>query len=169
MRKFVSKRGFSLIELMVVLVIVGGLMTLVTVNMDFLIPSSRLSAGARAIASTLILAYNRAAVNGEDAIVSYNLDKQIYQLILMNKGKPDAYTPWTLPDGVRYLDIEAAGERKKTSGIFEVYISPLGIVRAHIVHLQNKDGKQVSIEVNPLSGAVDVNEGYQRLELVEES
>ncbi|NUM33768.1 MAG: prepilin-type N-terminal cleavage/methylation domain-containing protein [Candidatus Brocadiae bacterium] len=163
------KKGFSLIELMVVLVIVGGLLTLVTTNMNFLVPSSRLNAGARAIASTLILAYNRAAVNGEDAIVSYNLDKQIYQMILMNKGKPDAYTPWTLPEGVRYLDIVAAGERKKTSGIFEVYISPLGIVRAHVVHLQNKEGKQISIEVNPLSGSVEVKDGYQELDVVEEN
>ena len=162
-----SVRGFSLIELMVVLAIVGMVMTLVTANLDFLVPSSRLGAGARSLASTLILAHNQAAINGEDAILSYHIDKQTYQLILIRDGKKEPFSIWKLPRGVKYQDILAAGEKKKTRGIFQVYLSPTGIVRGHVIHLKNQEGDTLTIEVNPLSGTVDVLDGYRPLDFVE--
>ncbi len=167
MYRFSRTNGFSLIELLVVLVIVGSIMTLVTVNMEFLVPSSRLNAAASALASTVVLAHSRAALSGSDVIVSYDLNQQIYQIILLKDGKPDPMTAREFPTGVKYLDIEVAGENKKTQGIFQVYISPIGVVRAHIVHLKNTDGQIMSIEINPLSGDVDVSDGYQEMNFIE--
>jgi type II secretion system protein H len=158
-----TQKGFSLIEIMIVLAIMGALLGMITTNMDFLVPSSRINACAREIASTIMLAHNRATINGEDAILSYHLDNNTYQLMLMKNGKVEHFKPWKLAEGVTFQDILAEGERKKTGGIFEVYFAPNGIVRGHVVHLQNKDQKILSIEVNPLSGDVQVMEGYQKL------
>lgn len=163
-----KKKGFSLIELMVVMVIIGLLMGMVTTNLSFLVPGSKLVAGARGVASTVVLAHNRAAINGKDVIVSYDFDKNTYQIILTRNGEFERMKAWELPDGIRYHDILVAGEDKKVSGIFQVYVSPIGIVRGHIVHVKDKQGKMMSVEVNPISGAVDVLDGYKEMDFVEE-
>ncbi len=166
---FKRKSGFSLIELMVVMVIVGLLMSIVTVNLDYLVPSSRLNAGASSIASTIVLAHSQAAISGTDVIVSYNLDQQLYQIILVKEGKTDPLSISELPPGIKFKDIIVAGESKKTNGIFQVYISPLGIVRGHVVHLENRDRQVMSIEVNPISGTVEVLEDYKEMDFIEKS
>lgn len=158
--------GFTLMEIMVVVAIMGGLMGLAVTNMDFLMPSSRLNASAREIASTFMFMYNRAAINGEDTVLAYDLDNARYQVKVIQNGVMEAYKPYTLAKGIKFADILAAGERKKTGGTFEVYIAPNGVVRAHVVHLQNPEGEYVSIEVNPISGDVQVNKGYKELDFV---
>ena len=157
-----AQAGFTLMELMVVLVIVGLMMGLVTANMDSLTPTTRLNAAARNLASTINLAHNRAVMVGKTVIILYHIDSKYYQLILpAEAGGELAIEP--LPSGVSFQEIEVVGENKKIKGWLKVYFSPSGMIRGHVVHLKNDLQAQISVEVNPISGVVDVIDGYHRM------
>lgn len=164
-------KGFSLVELMVVLIIIGSMLSIVTFSLDSLTPTSRLSAAARSIASTINLARNRAIMMGKRVTMYYNLDKRFYQVILPSRipgGKDEALTPLELPREVNFDDISLAGAKgKQKKGWRKVFFSPMGIVIGHVIHLKNKQGEKISIEVNPMSGTVEVIEGYHKLSFIE--
>lgn len=170
-----TETGFTLIELIVVVAIVGAILGLVTVRMDFLSPRSRLSAGARSIASSIILAHNRAVVLGKPVTVRHQLAKGYHLLVMppTQEGEPpQQMSPIDLPKGVRYnLLITASGRHYKpeTDAVVDVSISPLGTIVGHVIHLSNEKDEKLTLEVNPITGLVQIKEGHRPVEFVEKS
>lgn len=160
--------GFTLIEMMIVIAILGITASLVATNMDQLVPSTRLNAAAFNLQSTIVLAQSNAAISGKETMIHYDLDDQSYQLVLFKDGKPDPMPVIYLPTGIQYKGIAEVGESgKRVRGYFDVYFSPLGITRGHIVHFKNPEERIISVTVNPISGAVDVDDGEQAIDFVE--
>lgn len=160
--------GFTLLEMMIVIAILGMVVGLVASNMDQLLPSTRLQAAAANLESMLVLAHSQAILSGQEVMVEYNFDHQTYQFVAFKNGKPDPFPAVDLPTGIKYQDIIEVGENaKKIRGYFRVYFSPLGIVRGHIVHFQGQDGRTISVIVNPISGAIDIADGYKEIDFVE--
>lgn len=159
-----SQNGFTLIELMVVLGIVGLIMGVAVVGLDSLTPTSQLNASARELAAALALAHNRAVTLGKPVAIHYNFDKKYYRLLIPSKHNPKVMQPtksWKLSDGVYYDDIMVTGYRVQKQGWLEIKISPLGFVPAHVVHLAHQKGGKVTLEVNPITGLVKIWDGYQ--------
>lgn len=168
-----GRHGFSLIELLVVIVIIGLIMSLVTVRLDFLTPKSRLSAAGRSLASSIILGHNRAVTLGKSVTIQYNMAKNFSRLILPPAGPkqpPQAMSQIEMPQGVRYEDIVTTTGRKylpSSDLVVEITISPMGTIMGHVIHLVNDKGQKLTLEVNPLTGLVQLQDGYRPLELVE--
>lgn len=165
------KQGFTLIEIMMVLMIMGLILRLSFVTFDSLTPSAQINAGARSIVSALGLAYNRAATTGRPTVIHYNLDKGYYQIVVLSSpisGKRQPLKESYLPDGVYFHDVTVAGMKPQTKGWIEIKISPLGQVPAHIVHLAHKKGGKITIEVNPATGLAHIWEGHQPFRFLEE-
>lgn len=166
-------QGFTLIELMVVLAIIGLILGVVTTRIDFLIPGSRLNAAAREIASSLALANSHAAVSGRSVIIRYDMGNRFHCLILPatspNK-KREALAPNRLPDGVHFQDINVAGKEylSKRGAWVEISITPLGTVQPHVIHLVNDNKNKVTIEVNPVTGLVQIKEGEHAINFFED-
>lgn len=166
-------KGFTLFELMLTMAIIGMILGIATTSIDFLFPRSRLRAAARAISSTIALGYNRAAVLGQPVAIHYHLGQKYHRLILppaLPGGNAEPLTNQDLPNGVRYEDIVTAQGTKYTPGSgteVKISITPMGTIVGHAVHLINDQGEQITIEINPITGIVNISSGYKSLTGIE--
>lgn len=74
--------------------------------------------------------------------------------------------PVTLPDGIFLKDIYTQHDKGPVSlGQAYIYFFPNGYIEPAIINLKDeKDEINYSIQINPLSGKTDLEEGYRRLE-----
>lgn len=168
-------RGFSFIELMVVIALIGLTLAFVVLKVDNLIPSSRMSAAARKIGSTNGLARAQAVATGLRHALTYDLTRQRFAVLIPphpedideGRAKPDELFPLTwhpLPDGVKLLNVQL-GDATVSSGSVRVLFSPLGTVTPHALQLQGQENQEMTVTVNPLTGLVEIEPGLHELDL----
>src|SRR5689334_23994333 len=75
------RSGFTLVELVAVVVIVGLIATVTVTRLDFLVPKYRLRGAAREVGSTLGLGKAHAASNGKDVYFEVDLARGTYWLL----------------------------------------------------------------------------------------
>lgn len=77
-----ARAGFSLIEIMAVLIILGIILMSVVPAIDNLVPAYRLRSAAREVASLIELAHSEAVSTRKEFKLAYDLDQETYWLIL---------------------------------------------------------------------------------------
>jgi prepilin-type N-terminal cleavage/methylation domain-containing protein len=168
-------RGFSFVELLAVVTIMGLILGFLVLRIDHLIPSSRISAAARKLGSTNGLARAQAVATGVRHAVSYDLTRQRYAVLTPphpedieeGRSKPDELYPLTwypLPKGVKILNVQL-GDTTVSSGSVRVLFSPLGTVTPHAIQLQGQEDQEMTVVVNPLTGLVEIEPGLHKLDL----
>lgn len=174
--------GFTLAELMITIALIGILFGVMFLKLDTLVPTQRLGAAARSIASHLDLARNAAVLSGKTVKVQYDLDARAYRAYfpylfhddgrtILSEGETDI-VDWTeLPDTVIFRQIVLSQESAK-SGVVTVTFEPRGIASQHVVHLgrEHEDDPEAaySVVLNPLVGYVDIVEGTFTFEVLEQ-
>jgi prepilin-type N-terminal cleavage/methylation domain-containing protein len=83
------RSGFSLIELMAVMIILGAFLMAVVPALDGLVPSYRLKGAAREIATAMEQAQSEAVGNRREYQLAYDLDTDTYWLVLPPKRKDE--------------------------------------------------------------------------------
>jgi type II secretion system protein H len=172
-----SRRGFTLVELMVVVVIVGLMVGLAATRMDFMVPKYRLRGAAREVASLFKQARSRAAGSGKDVYVEMDLPRgQYWMLVAFPKAvegfeaadpKALEYQPvfsQSLPEGVKFVDVLHGAQEKFDSGRARVRLTPFGSSSHVIVNLKNSDEREISLKFNGFTGSVSFVEGRQEAE-----
>jgi type II secretion system protein H len=173
-----AKRGFTMVELMVVVAIIGLITTAVTMSIESLLPGERLNSSIRTLAASLMDARSQAISHSLEYRVIYDLEHHRYRMSTPFKvggGRLDTeldedydrddrwYTEWTyLEDGVQFSHVVVAGE-VYDSGFGEVYVAfdPLGGASDHSVALTQPLFENLfTIEVLPLTGLIRMHEGY---------
>jgi prepilin-type N-terminal cleavage/methylation domain-containing protein len=178
--------GFTLVELIVVIVIVG-LMAMITVTkLDFLVPKYRLRGAAREVGSVLGLGKAHAASNGRDVYFEVDLARGDYWLLAPFpkeeigdnvstdiSGRPLEYQPIyqrSLPEGVQFTDVILGDKEKTSEGRTRARLSALGSSTHIILNMRNDDGKELSVKMNGFTGLITYVEGRQEAEaLLEDS
>ncbi len=162
--------GFTLVEMVVVVAIIGLILASVAIRFDSLTVSARLRASAREIASTIGLAHSQACSTGRAQTMVFDTDNQQYWIESSAGEEQDGQ--WlprkrTLYRDITFEDIQVGeemyggGERR---GTLSIEISPLGITSACMVHLEAEGGTQITLEVCPLTGMVRFYDGYKEYE-----
>jgi len=173
-----AARGFTILELVIVIGIVGLLYTIVAVSFRGMMPKYRLRAAAHEL-GTLIEQTRLAAIGrGLWMGIHYVLtpgprdepDKCYYQVI---PPPPEDYPDQPVDqrecltkqypgDGlVRIRRIVLAGNQVVEGGTVNVLFSPLGNAGSHIVILEGDDGRVFSVKMNCITGVIDFFENVE--------
>lgn len=166
--------GFTLIELMVVLLVIGLIATLVFPNFGSL-ELSQLKSEARRIQAEINLAYNLSIMEKTNYRLVFDLDKQC---ISAEKKQGPEYVPATnelllehcLPESVWIDELEVLDRNLFKAGKEYVYFSPFGYsepARIYLTNESNEPGSGYTIFTEPATGEVTVYEGrleYKDLE-----
>ena len=167
-----ARRGFTLIELVMVVVIMGLLMMVTVTKIDFLVPKYRLRGAAREVASAFKLGKARAASSGKDVYLEIDLSQGRYWLLVAfpkqtEGGAPDVeprgmeYEPIlesALPDGVEFTDVVFGPREKVERGVARVRLAPFAMSTHTIVNLRNKEDRHAAVKFNGFTGYVSFYE-----------
>ena len=176
-----SQRGFTLVELIAVIVIVGLIAMVTVTRLDFLVPKYRLRGAAREVGSVLGLGKAHAASNGKDVYFEVDLARGAYWLLAafpkstpgdqVNPGEVRAqaleYQPLftqTLPDGIQFTDVVLGDKDKTNDGRSRARLSALGSSSHIILNMRNDDGKEISVRMNGFTGVISYTDGRQEAE-----
>jgi prepilin-type N-terminal cleavage/methylation domain-containing protein len=156
-------RGFTLIELSLVLVIIGILLTLAVPRLG-LIAESRLDGAAAKLATTLSYLHDEAALRGRVFRVRFDLDRESWTVHAqapyaegeIRDGFVSTWDPFAEPtqyeDGLD-LRFVATANARSSSGTADVYFLPEAGPGGITVRLEN-DGRAVELELNAVTGRV---------------
>ncbi|MFH0944079.1 MAG: prepilin-type N-terminal cleavage/methylation domain-containing protein [Planctomycetota bacterium] len=176
-----THQGFTLIELMIVIGLLGVMMGVVFLRLDTLVPSTRLKSDARRLASYLEQAFNHCVVSGRQVRFEYDIDLRSFRffypfelaedgLTILGEGETSVVDWERLSDTILIHDVRIGEGDPISSGRVFVDFQPRGVVTGHVVHL-TKEGSDnyFSILVSPLLGYVDVVSGFVEAEVLDES
>lgn len=157
-----------MIEILAVIVILGLIATLVTVNSRAILPRAELHSSVREIASTIYGARSEAIARNAVFKIEYDLDRHRYRVntpfrigggLAPMEEERVAFDWIELPESVRFHRIWIDGV-EYASGIVFVRFDPLGAASGHIMDLvQNPYDAHYTIEVQALTGTIDYHEG----------
>ena len=175
-----SRHGFTLLEILCVLLIVGSLITLVAGSMDGWSAEAKLEAAARNAASTLEGAISETILTGLEPVLVYDLDENRSWLLLpedelsiqikdvKRNEQARRVEQDTLPAKVSMTGVAFTAEDVKQLGEVRIRLSPTGIVTAHALYLTHESGGKMSIRIGPLGGAVNIETDHEPPDEVEE-
>lgn len=136
--------GFTLLEVLVVLLLVVIILGVSSVFLANTLPSNRINAAARDISTLLRQARTFAQMNGKIQTVKLNLDSKNLTL--------EGHKPRTIPPDVNVKVVDVfLGEIYTGEYIFTFY--PHGIIEGGTIVLFTEK-KSLSIEIDPVIGAV---------------
>ncbi len=164
--------GFSLVELMVVIMIIGLMTYTVSMSFDSMVPGERLNTSVRNLAGALRDARREATNRNMEFFVEYDLDENRYRTITpFIKGGgvfiPDYHNEedrllshWNpLKQGVTFERISVAGQ-PQTQGRATVRFDPSGAASSHYVLLgQPRFQSLFTVEVLALTGLIRFHDG----------
>lgn len=182
-----AKKGFTLIELMAVILVLGLMISVTALNWQRILPRAQLNAAVRELSDVLNSTRSEAIARGAEFRMIYDLDEQRYWVETPFKkggglaleripgeedpeeGKRLLSHVTALENGVRITRVSLDDEDYNDGQIF-VRFSALGASSAHLVELFHEPTNTTyTIEVLGLTGLIKVHEGaFERPELSEE-
>ena len=166
--------GFTLLELLVVLVLISILSALVAPRVGNSIRNMTLTGAAQKIAASLRYARSKAVSEKETYIAVLDL-KNSSLSILTARGYAQGNAPkrsgdakekssrlkiYDLPEGVQLAKTKS-GQREPNSGLFQILFFPNGSTSGGWIVLGNEVRKRCVVEVDVITGAVRLGDPGQ--------
>jgi prepilin-type N-terminal cleavage/methylation domain-containing protein len=99
---FGSERGFTMVEILIVMVILGVLATLAIPNTRYIFSKDRLRASTTSVTSSLYLARMKAVNDGVPFGVQFNGDGSFYVVSDPNNSPQPKGAPYHLEEGITF-------------------------------------------------------------------
>ncbi len=172
--------GFTLTELMVVVVIMGMMVSIAVFSWQKMLPDQALNSGVSTLADTIYGARNEAIARSRKFEIHYEIDKNQYWIETPYRAdggglvRSDTEERRILDSrdltekGIEIVSV-TIDEKEYFDGEVEVRFSPLGSTSHHTVVLEHTAAdKTYTLEVLALTGDVRFHEGYWKRNLVDD-
>ncbi len=165
-------RGFTLLELLVVLVIISLMSVLVVPQLTGSLAKTNLQTASKKILASLRYARSQAASKKITYVAIFDFEKDRLSIMTGQEAQTgetlkedlgDGEEPvirsksYDLPDGVK-LEKGVSGEDEIDSGLFQIAFFPTGSSSGGDVILTNDRGKRYKISVDFITGVVRLRE-----------
>ncbi len=155
-------KGFSLVEIAVVVLIAGMAVLAAAPVFRDVLPGGRLESGARRLSAVFNRLYNEAVFTGEYHSLRINLEDGSYAAFAeLPDSEPEALSGagGRLPEGIFFSDADVAGS-KYSDGVARINFAPYGAVDPSVVRISDGDGRILSLVIEGYTGRTRVVEGY---------
>lgn len=156
--------GFTILEFIIVLFLLGGLLSLIIPRMSF---GDNVTAVGRRWVGSLRSLQDMAMATQKTVRLYVDLDRGMYWPMVIDgsQEKPPIDANWalplSLPDFVRITDVQVGGT-KRESGRTELMFYPNGRIDPSIMHLVDGDNNVVGIVIEPVTATIRITD--QRVE-----
>jgi len=157
-------KGFTLIELAVVIALLGIFLGLTIPRFQQYVVADELKAATRKIVGLVREVRNEAI--REQRVYTIHLDIESNQWWTEHAGMEDEERmlakdeAFTLPRGVRILDVWCRGKGKQAYGDIAIPFSKKGYVDQTLIHIGNEADREFTVELSPFLGVVKVHDTY---------
>ncbi len=166
--KFRETKGFTLIELTVVIVLLGIIMTLTVPRFQTAILTDDLKATTRKMVGMIKGLRDEAIREQRVYFLHFDLESNRFWIDSTGMSEEEraraAEKAFTLPETVRVLDIWVSSKGKKMTGQTAIRFSKKGYVQPSAIHLGAEDGREFTLVLNPFLGRVTVYDRYIEFE-----
>jgi general secretion pathway protein H len=163
-----ENKGFTLIELTVVVVLIGIILTLTVPRFQTAIMTDDLKATTRKMVG-MIKGLRDEAIR-EQRVYFLHFDLESNRFWIDSTGMTEeeraraAEKAYTLPERVQVLDIWSSSKGKKMTGQTAIRFSKKGYVQPSAIHLGADDGREFTLVLSPFLGRVEVYDRYIEFE-----
>ncbi|MEO0649904.1 MAG: prepilin-type N-terminal cleavage/methylation domain-containing protein [Planctomycetota bacterium] len=172
-----ARAGFSIVELLVVVVILGMVAGVATVSSMSILPSTALSKDVRTLGGRISGARSDAISRNLEFQIVYNIDESKYWVrppfnqegrLEPREEERAILFETRLSDGIRFAEITIDGEAYN-DGLVKVRFDPLGASNDHTILLHQKTlDRYHTIEVLALTGLLRFHDGVFEREIVDD-
>ena len=159
-----GKKGFTFIELTVVIVLIGLTLAIAVPRFRFAMLTDELRGTVRRMVGTVRTLRHEAI--REQKIYVLHFDLESNRLWTDSADMTDGERvearerAFHLPRGVRVLDVWRKGHGKDVSGEAAIRFTKKGYVEQSVIHLGAEDGRQFTLVLSPFLGSIKVVEEY---------
>jgi len=172
------KRGYTLLEICVVLLIIGIALMVVAPRLIPVLTGTRLDTSARQLATFCRYLNAQAVLAKVHHRLNIDIDMDEYWVTaLLATTEEDGFfqqsqemeevevtndllTRKKLPEGVHFEDVDLSFTGGTNRGTVEMDFTPIGPTERMLVHLVSDDGSQLTVFFDYLTGTTGVLEGY---------
>ena len=173
-----SLPGFTLLELLVVLFLVGLFSALLSIRIEGVVSGGDLRLATRLIIGEINELRGKAAYTRKDQELGFNLDENSFYPI---ESEPEDEEPFgwfsekndselnvrRVPDGVKVEDLVIFSKGKVQEGEAKIKFYANGSVERSLIHLRNEKDSVYTLEINPLTGHVRLYDRYVDQQIAE--
>jgi len=165
---FLDKRGYTFIELIVVLVLVGMMLTLAAPRLRHALLTDHLKSTARKLVGIIDNLRNETIREQKAYALNFDLNANRFwtdypsmteEEMTLARGEAIA-----LPSDVRIRDVWIRGEGKIVEGEARIRFTRKGYTQSSAIHLRSDDEREFTLVLRPFSGKVEILEKYKEFE-----
>ena len=162
--KYINQKGFTFIELVVVIVLLGMMFSFALPRMDGLLFTSKIDKTSRWIVLNIANLKNKSVK--EQIRFALNVDISANSFFITSEGmSEEALTEavensFKLGDGVTAVDLLFPFESPDEEKISNIFFYTKGYSDNAIIHIEDESGEKLSFIVQPFLPGVEIREGF---------
>ena len=158
-----NEKGFTLIELMIVIVIIGITLGYVGPRMFSGVFATNMDRAARDITAMIQLARSSAVTQHKTYFIRFDMDNEKISMYPMpeSAGKePEMLRERPMADGVALRSVKSPYQSEKDRGEVDLKVTAEGVVEQGVIYLEGALGRIYTLVIKPFSGTLKVYDRY---------